>query len=167
MPHTITAPRLHDHSEERDIVLDYPGVSNADMLAFCSFFKVKFHSLRTFTPPPPGLSANDLFRVSTQDYPARGLDLTFRSVVSWKKAEQTRYRDPVPGDTVDLRKVGRVRVLCVAQGLDEDEDDIVAFEQEDGRVTYIARERFVGVSYDKATDAYLPNAVKVAVKVNA
>lgn len=159
---TNETPTLYDQRANRRFTLDYPGLTTQDLLDFCDYFKVTFGSLEALSTPPAGLGKHDMFRVATNDYPARGLDVTFRSVVSWVNCRKTGYRTPIEGDLVELEGYGRVRVLCSAIALNPDDGGkLVVFTLADGMPRYLSAERFTGVSYDRVTDTYRSNAVLV------
>lgn len=157
------AARLYDERANRAIVIDYPGLTNQDVLEFCEFFKVSFCSLEALSTPPAGLGKHDLFRVATSDYPARGLDVTFRSVVSWVQCRKKGYRAALEGDVVQLEGYGQARIVCCAIPLNKAEGErLVVFTLADGTPRYMPFTQFTGVTYDSMTDTYRPNAVKLS-----
>lgn len=155
----MTAPdRLYDQLQGREVTVSFPGVTNLDIVEFCKYFGVAFCSLTSPIHQLKDFTSADIWRAATEEYPSRGLDLTYKSVLSWRRAQKMMGEEVLTGGIYEIPKIGQVTTVVGATG-PRGGSPIVVYVDADGNTKYMPSATFFGISFDKETDEYRPNSI--------
>ena len=150
--------QLYDQRTNAEAVLTYPGVSNADVAEFCEYFRVTFYSAEIVGDAPAGMRPDELFRVATNEFPSRGQNITFKSLVSWREAMIEMGPRVAEHGAYNTTFAGRVTTIAHAKSA-EDGPDVVVYKDAKDEIGYVDASKFYGVAFDRETQTYKPNSV--------
>jgi hypothetical protein len=137
---------LYDRHHSGPVVIPCEGLTPEDLATFCKEMGFDFFGVGH----PEDWGNKEVFRVASQELPARGYDVKFAKVLEWKAAKAAIGPQVFEGGSYRHYKGGMYTTLCEAK-VEATGERVVVYRGSDGAVWTRPTDEFFGVANNGGT----------------